>query len=46
MADSLAMAMYAIGVLPLIHTLHNESITQVWFADDAGVSGSLIDLRR
>ena len=36
--------MYAIGIFPLIHTLHSESITQAWFEDDACVSGKLIDL--
>ena len=32
--DPLAMAMYAIGTLLFIHTLHGD-VTHVWHADDA-----------
>ena len=42
--DPLAMAMYAIGTLPLIRRLSN-SVTQVWYADDAAAAGSLKNLR-
>ncbi len=38
--DSLAMAMYAIGTLPLIHRL-DQQVTQVWYADDATAGGRL-----
>ncbi len=38
--DPLAMAMYAIGTLPLIHRL-NQQVTQVWHADDATAGGRL-----
>ena len=41
--DPLAMAIYAIGILPLIHKLP-ESVNQVWFADDATASSRLQDL--
>ena len=40
--DPLAMVMYAIGVLPLIHHL---TVSQVWYADDATALGSLHSLR-
>ena len=40
--DPLAMAMYALAVVPLIHKLRNNSpdVKQVWFADDATGAGS------
>jgi len=38
------MAMYAIGILPLIHKLQG-SVTQVWYADDASARGKTSDLR-
>ena len=38
------MPMYAIAMIPLICRL-NESITQVWYADDAFACGRLSDLR-
>ena len=40
----LAMAMYAIGILPLIHQL-SQSVQQVWYADDASAGGSLHHLQ-
>ena len=43
--DPLAMAMYAIGILPLIYHLENEDVKQTWFADDAIAGGSLTHLR-
>ena len=43
--DPLAMAIYAIGILPLIHHLNQQLCTQVWYADDAAVGGSLSALR-
>ena len=42
--DPLAMAMYAIGTLPLICKLHGD-VTQVWYADDASAGGKTSDLR-
>ena len=39
--DPLAMAMYSIGVTPLINDLKGPCIHQVWFADDATARGSL-----
>ena len=43
--DPLAMAMYALGVKPLIETMCtvNEA-RQVWFADDCTTSGSVLQL--
>ena len=35
------MAMYSIGATPLINTLQDPQIRQVWFADDATAGGSL-----
>ena len=42
--DPLAMAIYAIGTLPLILKLHG-CVTQVWYADDASAGGRTSDLR-
>ena len=40
--DPLAMAIYAVGVMPLIKKLDipNSSNHQIWFADDAAATGS------
>ena len=38
--DPLAMAMYALGILPLITGLQGCA-SQVWYADDATGGGSL-----
>ena len=42
--DPLAMAMYAIGTLPLIQKLDNTAF-QVWYADDSAASASLSRLQ-
>jgi len=42
--DPLAMAMYAIGILPLIDQIKTTGIKQVWFADDATAGGHLQQL--
>jgi len=42
--NPLAMAMYAIGTLPLIHKLQGN-VTQVWYADDASAGGKTLNLR-
>ena len=42
--DPLAMAMYAIGTLPLIHKLQGD-VTQAWYADDESAGGKTSDLR-
>ena len=42
--DPLAIAMYAIGILPLINHLQSEDVQQVWFADDATAGGKLHQL--
>ena len=39
------MAMYTIAITPLIHQLEDESIKQVWYADDATAGGSLKHLK-
>ena len=43
--DPFAMAMYGIAILPLISRLHNDSLTQKWYADDGSVVGKLKDIR-
>jgi hypothetical protein len=42
--DPLAMAMFALGVTPLIREL--QGIRQIWFADDAASGGSLESVYR
>ena len=44
--DPLAMAMYALGVTPLINSLrhHQLDVSQTWFADDATAAGQLTSL--
>ena len=43
--DPLSMLVYAIGVLPLIHSLEGTcKCTQLWYADDASAGGLLSDL--
>ena len=45
--DPLAMAMYAIATIPLIHQLSKAaSAKQVWFADDATAGGHIQELKR
>ena len=41
----LAMAMYGIGINPLIEILLQPNITQKWYADDGGAAGNLRSLR-
>ena len=43
--DPLAMAMYAIGTLPLLHRLQGP-VAQVWYAEDASAGGCATGLRR
>ena len=45
--DPLAMAMFAIATIPLIHRLkESSSASQVWFADDATAGGELRSLKQ
>ena len=46
--DPLAMAMYALAIVPLIHKLRNNSpeVKQVWYADVATGAGSCKGLRQ
>ena len=45
--DPSAMAMYAIGTLPLIkHLQATLNIQQIWYADDSAAGGSLLHLRK
>ena len=39
--DPLAMAMYGIGILPLIKKLQTCDVTQTWYADDAAAAGNI-----
>ena len=43
--DPLAMAIYAIALCPLIDRIQHEAM-QIWYADDAGASGKLVDLKQ
>jgi hypothetical protein len=44
--DPLAMAMYAIATLPLIHQLDQvTAIEQIWYADDSSAAGSVSQIR-
>ena len=43
--DPLAMAMYGIGILPLIKKLQTCDVTQAWYADDAAAAGSTANIR-
>ena len=42
--DPLAMAMYALGITPLISTISIPRAKQVWFADDTTAGGQLQQL--
>ena len=43
--DPLAMAMYALGTLPLIQiSIPSNLVQQAWYADDATAAGSLTNL--
>ena len=44
--DPLAMVMYAVGILPLIHRLNQLTVSQVWYADDAAAIGQLQHLHQ
>ena len=43
--DPLAMSMYTVGIMPLIHELQPTGTKQVWFADDATGGGTLKEVR-
>ena len=43
--DPLAMAMYGIGIIPLIELLQKPNVTQKWYADDGSAAGDLKSLR-
>ena len=43
--DPLAMAMYGIGIIPLIEFLQKLNVTQKWYADDGSAAGDLKSLR-
>ena len=42
--DPLAMAMYGIGILPLIHQLTPMNVKKVWYVDDASAGGKISNL--
>ena len=46
--DPLAMAMYALAVLPFIHRPHSAhpAVSQVWYGDDATGNGTCSSLRK
>ena len=39
--DSLAIPFYALSTVPLINSLNDQNVKQVWYADDATATGSL-----
>ena len=43
--DPLAMAMYGIGIIPLIELLQKPNVTQKWYAVDGSTAGDLKSLR-
>ncbi|ETX01015.1 MAG: hypothetical protein ETSY2_37945 [Candidatus Entotheonella gemina] len=43
--DPFAMPFYALATVPLIQSLDNAEVKQVWYADDASASGSLVSIR-
>ena len=43
--DPLAMAMYAVAVVPLVRSISTRGASQVWFADDSSAGGRLLALR-
>ena len=43
--DPSAMAMYGIGINPLVELLHKSNVTQKWYADDRRAAGDLKSLR-
>ena len=43
--DPLAMSMYTVGIMPLIHELQPTGTKQVWFADDVTGGGTLKEVR-
>ena len=43
--DPLAMIMFALATVPLIHTVQTKDTVQVWFADDAAAGGRIRLLR-
>ena len=43
--DPLAISMYAMGKMPLIHELQPTGTKQVWFTDDATGGGTLKEVR-
>ena len=42
--DPLAMSMYAVGIMPLLHELQSTGTKQVWYADDATGGGTLTEV--
>ena len=46
--DPLAMPMYALATIPLIHQLRSKvsDTVQIWYADDVATSGKLTSLRK
>ena len=42
--DPLAMSMYAVGIMPLLHELQSTGTKQVWYADDATGGGKLTEV--
>ena len=43
--DPLAMPMYALALLPLINSLSDDAIKQIWYADDAASCGQIEHIR-